>query len=380
MSRVRVPRVGEPIQILGRPLRFSYWPMYRASRRFGLQSHLYATNPWALIRASVQRDCSAASRAESLAYVAQSEYFFDAAAKSSEWAAKPLLLYYSFMNLSKAFIVTKAIRISLDQARHGLAEKLTSGGKELIDAYLEAHPSPSTQRANVFALLWEALSGHVMTSTMRLDLTYLLPQVVTGHRLWCEAADQKERFMSIESVQMLQDKATRNLWAVLQMHAGTISQHGIAGSKLLRESGLQGAFRAVRGFHDALANEEMLQFEQVQQTRYSHRSSDSVPQLIESFRHSLFATAITARPFREYYLYVAPAQERSQVLPQLLSLFAITYWLGSITRYRPQQFDRVIESKFGGQLQEFLSSQPTQFVYLFASEFARREITRPPLA
>ena len=39
---------GERLEVLGRPLRFSYWPMYR-SRRFGLQAPLYASSPWALI-------------------------------------------------------------------------------------------------------------------------------------------------------------------------------------------------------------------------------------------------------------------------------------------------------------------------------------------
>jgi hypothetical protein len=36
--------------------------------------------------------------------------------------------------------------------------------------------------------------------------------------------------------------------------------------------------------------------------------------------------------------------------------------------------------EFGAQVQEFLTSQPSQFLYLLASDFARRDITRPSLA
>jgi YaaC-like Protein len=380
MPRVAAPRTGSAVQVLGRPLRFSYWPMYRTTRRYGLQAQLYATNPWALIRAAIQRDCPAASRAEALAYLAQAEFFFDAGTKSTELAATPLLLYYSFMNVAKAYILTRSVRTSLDQARHGLTERLGPGGKELVDAYLEGYSSPANQRANVFALFWQALTGHRLATQIRLDLRYLMPQIVTGHRLWCDAGNVAERFIAIEHVQLLQNTQSHQLWTVLQIHSGTMSQHSVTSASLLRGTGLQNAFRSVQGYSDTQANETMLQFEQVQTIPYTHRPSDSIPQLVESFRHSLWTTAITTRPFREYYLYVAPAAERMQVLPQLMSVYALTFYLGSVTRYRPQYFDSILESKFGGLLEEFLTTQPTQFLYLLASEFARREITRPALA
>lgn len=379
MPPVPAARPGKPVEVKERPLRFSYWPMYRSKRRYGLQTHLYVTNPWALIRSAILDFCPASAKAESLAYLSQAKFLFDAASDSDEWAAKPLLLYYSFMNLAKSYVLTRAIRPSLDQAHHGVSENLRTNKRELVDAYLAAYPSPGPRGTNVFADFWQAVSGYNLQAKLDLELPALLPQIVTGHRLWCEAADASERFISLEAIQVMQDSASKQLWLVLQIHAGTLSQHGMTHKDMLDGALLKGAFREVASFEDKGAGETMLQFEQVTPTSYTHRPSDTIPSLIEAFRHHLWAAATTSRPYREYYLYVAPAVERAQVLPQLASIYAVTYYLGSITRYRPQQFGNILSSAFGAQLQEFLTSQPTQFLYLLASEFARREITRPGL-
>ncbi len=55
------------------------------------------------------------------------------------------------------------------------------------------------------------------------------------------------------------------------------------------------------------------------------------------------------------------------------------YYLGSVTRYRPQQFDVVLDGRYGGFVEEVLTSQPRQLVYLLASEFVGREVTQPAL-
>jgi len=379
MPPVATPRAGKPVQIKGRQLRFSYWPMYRTKRRYGLQPQVYATNPWALIRSGVLAFCPAASRPEALAYLSQAKFFFDAAGGIDEWAAKPLLLYYSFMNLAKAYILTRNIRSTLDRARHGVSEQLRVGKRELLDAYLEVYPSPVSGRPNVFADFWQAISGHLLTNRIDLDVPYLLPQVVAGHRLWCEANEATERFVSLNDIAVMQNPTAKELWLVLHINAGTLSLHGMSHKQLLDGSLLQTDYREVESLPNSTANEATLRFEQRAPITYGHRPSDKIPALVAKLRDRLWAVANFTRPFREYYLYVAPAAERSQVLPQLMSVYAITFYLGSIARYRPQHFDGVIGSVFGGQLQEFLSSQPTQFLYFLASDFAKREIVRAAL-
>ena len=380
MPRLADPRPGTPLEIRGRALKFSYWPMYRTTRRYGLQSHVYVTNPWAVIRSAVNGRCATAPlRLEAGAYTDQARFLFDAATGTKEWAAKPLLLYYSFMNLAKAFILVSGLRSMLDQAQHGCSEKLRVGRRELLDAYLEVYPSPPSGRASVFADFWRSLSGYTLSTKVELDLTALLPQVVAGHRVWCDAAHEQERFIGVKEIQILHNKPTKELWAVLHVFGSTLPLLGLSSRQMLLRSGLSPTFREVKGVQDAATNQWILRFEQRATTVYTHRPSDQVQELIQGFRHSLSATATTISPYRTYYIYVAPPGGRTQVLPQLLAIYAISFYLGSITRYRPQHFDSILGSSFGGHLQEFLASQPMQFLYLLASEFARREITRAEL-
>lgn len=93
-------------------------------------------------------------------------------------------------------------------------------------------------------------------------------------------------------------------------------------------------------------------------------------------RHHLWRTVLSTPPYRKYYLYPAPTPEQAQVLPQILSICGITFYLGSIVRYRPHHFDKILEGMYGPFIEAFLNDQPRQFIYLMASEFAEKEVTR----
>jgi hypothetical protein len=94
MLRLPQPRSGLLAKVRDRPIAFSFWPMFRTTRRYGLQSHVFTTNPWALIRSSIADRCTATSGAEALAAIDQAEGFFGGAEAAGRWASKPLLLYY----------------------------------------------------------------------------------------------------------------------------------------------------------------------------------------------------------------------------------------------------------------------------------------------
>lgn len=376
MAKTAQPRNGEPVKIKERLVKFSYWPMYKSSRRYGLQSHIFATNPWAIILASLKNsNCPPPSKAEAVACLTQAEQFFKAANDARLWASKPLLIYYCLMNLAKAFALMKQQRSTFDQAQHGLAEKLRAGKRVVVDAYLEAFRSPNSGgNPNNFDEFLKAISGSGLPVKKEFDITNLLPQVVAGHRLWCEASGKRERFIAVEDVKIMADEANKKLWLQIHIFADDLTRLGVTHKTFLEESRLAN-WREVTASTDSLSGRKLLCFEQDDLTSYNDRTSDKIPKLIDNFRHHLWATVINVPPYRKYYLYLAPQSEQSQVLPQLLSIYAIFYYLGSITRYRPQQFDSILNSRFGEQVQEILTSQPNQFIYLLASEFAQREVT-----
>jgi hypothetical protein len=354
--------------------------MYKATRRYGLQSTLFALDPWTIIKSSIQRRCPAHAQSEAVASLEQAQDFYKVATTAGIVAARPLLLYYCFMNLTKAYALTVGQRPTFNQAQHGISEKLGAGGVELIDAYLEAYRSPNARTGafNLFDEFLEALSGTALSVNQNFHLKSLLPQILPGHRLWAEAANQTERFISLESVQLFESARKKQIWLLLYLFADDLTRLGVTHRRLLEESQLLGKFRQVKT-ERSVEGRKLICFEQIQPRAYTHRASDEVAKLVADAKRFLWATVASVPPYRRYYVYLAPPAEHSEVLPQLLSIYAITHYLGSITRYRPQHFDVILKGDFGPRIEEFISGQPLQFIYLMASEFAEQEVTKPSI-
>jgi YaaC-like Protein len=98
--------------------------------------------------------------------------------------------------------------------------------------------------------------------------------------------------------------------------------------------------------------------------------------VIDRVRHRLWQTVLAVPPYRAYYLFLPPDSEAESVLPQSLSSYALIFYCGSVTRYRPHHFDRILGGRFGAFTESFLHDQPSQLLFLFASEFARREVAK----
>ncbi len=84
-------RQGEPLQVKKRDLEFSFWPVTRGRRRYGLQHSVFAVSPGAVLQGAVNARCDARTRPEAAAFLAQAKDFY-AASQSGTVSANPLLL------------------------------------------------------------------------------------------------------------------------------------------------------------------------------------------------------------------------------------------------------------------------------------------------
>ena len=381
MARLKQRRNGQVLKVKKRPLQFSYWPMYRTTRRFGLQSSVFVTNPWTLIGEAIRESCPHRARPEAQSSLHQAEFFFNSGIDAQLVAAKPLLLYYSFMNLAKAFALSKGIRATFDKARHGISQKGTSSGKSLSSYQLEAYSSPnSTAKANLFENFLFAYSGRgLQKKQMTYNPTSLMPQMLVGHRLWSVQRQRKERFVAIDQIDTMENSSTKEIWLNLNIYADDLTRIGISHSDLLSQAGLSSEFTEVSNKVESPGSRRMLKFEQNSTIKYTSRPSDRVPSLVEGLRNRLWAIVQSIPPYRKHYLYLCPSAEQDQLLPQLATPYVLIFLLGSVTRYRPQEFDSLLHGSDGPFIQEFLSSAPKQFLYLLASDFAKRDIILPAI-
>ena len=369
------PRNGDAINIRQRPAAFSFFPTFQGAKREGVHSTLFATEPWNIIQHSLEKLSDDNAQRQAIAFLAQSRDFFTAAQNSDVSAAKPLLLYYSFLNLAKSLVV-KRNGTALGVVRHGLSEKLpvTAGaihGHVSIDILQNPNASAFVMFANA---LGAALPTPTAPSThFQMRSQDFLSQILIGHRIYCQADSIKERFISLDRIEYMQDGATQNTWVRVRAFADDFTRLDYNLTDLSKNLGATGAWRNVN-CSETIDGRRMIEAETIATTNYGHRPSQVLSQLSNDVRPRLWRSVTAYPPYRKYYIYIPTAAQTS--LNQLLTIYLATYYFGSITRYKPEQFDQILKSAIGPFVFEFFSNQPSQFLYLMASEFMQQEVAR----
>jgi hypothetical protein len=351
------------------------WPTGRGIRRYGLSNYLFAKSPWAVLAGAVEKGAERARRAEGQAFLAQAQSFFEAA-QSRQPASTPLLFYYAFLNLAKAFLVSTKIQQSLDVATHGLSvPPPTAGAAELDTAEVVVKSSGS--KPSIFPLLVRALGFTSPSHNSAFPVSALFPQVVIGHRLWREGdVRNTERYVTLERVQFVHDRTQGpgEVWLRFDIKRGDLTRFNITQTDFVRNGQLTDLFERVKA-----ENADELTYEQVHPVAFGHRAADELWRVVNLVRPVLWRSATSIPPYRRYYVHLTEAAQDATRLPQLVGLYMLFFYFGSVTRYRPHVLDEVLNGPYGPFVREFFVSQPDQLLYLLAGEICQREIAKPAL-
>lgn len=374
MPKIGLARNGEPLTIKHSEVKFSVWPVGRTVRRFRLQSQVFVADVWPLIADAVETKCPKDTRKAAHAFRRQSEDYFKAASLGGLTAARPVLLYYSFLNLAKAFTLTKGVTHLLGRAGHGIAEAVA--GRAIPGAKISVYPSKQT-KPQIFDEFLNAVSGKKLKKKTELTFGNLLAQILPGHRLWCYAAGKSERFVALKRIDFLHNPKLREMWLRMAVSREDLAKSYVSHVRFLKETGLSRHWREVRDPDDTDADD--LWVEQTQPIAYGHRAGDHLRDVVADVRPLIWQTVLSIPPYRRHYLFMCPDGSRGDLLPQLLSMYAVVFFLGSITRYYPEHFERIIHSTYGPHVEALLSEAPMQFLYLLTSELLERDVSKPSI-
>ncbi len=126
-------RTGERLKVNKKLIPYSFWPVNTGSKgNSSILPLLFSLDPWAIIDQAIKNNCPNLSKSEALACVHQARDFYESAIDTQRVSARPLSLYYCFMNLVKAFCLTRGTQVTFDKAQHGLTEQLGTGGKSFM--------------------------------------------------------------------------------------------------------------------------------------------------------------------------------------------------------------------------------------------------------
>jgi hypothetical protein len=370
MARLRASSIGEPLTTNGIVVPFSFWPA-KLARRWKLQRRLYVRDPWATLFKAVYRSDTLKRRVdEALSYLDQAEEYFNAGTQiGGRISVKPVLLYYSVLNLAKCLLAVRMPSLDLSHAYHGVSASRIGKRAILGD---EIKVKTSSTSVNVFGEAMKLLEGKNPTFG-KLQVRHLLSQILPAHRLWTYACGKREQFISVD-VTAAHDPSSKRAWLALIIERGELAYLGKSVSSLIKVSGVPGSWDQVQS-----EDENLVIVEQQGGTNYNHRPLDCVQELFSSIRPSLWSVVTSVYPHRKYYLN-ADSTLGPHRLPQWASMYVLFYYLSDLTRYRPVHFERFLEGKYGPQVESILDECPRQFLYLMASELLQREVAPAALA
>jgi hypothetical protein len=324
-----------------------------------------AGDVWACLRhvLEVREGLTKEQKRHAVAYLEQAFEFCEAAS-NPQIGARPLLYYYSFLNAAKAYLLACGKPLP-PQTHHGVQDPKANVRQRL---WLEGQKvrvlAVSSDGSNILPEFIAVLDGDAQRQREYAVLDGLLAQVPAIHRTYTKVRRCPLRFVPVKDFELLTDG--REVWtrAVLDATDNDVTR---ALPSVQARTGFRGVFDRVS------APSGLVWFESRPEAGQRRGVDTAVSRLAGEIRRCGVWSLLTGRGYRHYFGDFPPTQR----LPQLASILSVMFYLGSITRYKPYDFDRIVGGRYAWLVSEFLATQPQQFLYLLASNLAGVDVVRP---
>lgn len=309
------------------------------------------------------RQLPAVKEPVALAYVAQARDFYEAA-QNPRLGSKPLLYYYAFLNLAKAALVTRGVALP-PTARHGITDPRANVRTRLrLEGQTIAMVACAHDHSQIFPEFVKLLGGNG-TSQRSINIVDLLRQVPVIHRTFTQVSDSTASLLPMKSIKVM-GKGT-SVWVRIALDKSDRDVKQVLPAVRSRR-----AFRSA--FHQvASASSAELWFETQAETGHARAVDPAISRLATKVRSIGASSILTRYGYRHYLSSVAPALQ----LPDLAAAFAVAFYFGSVVRYKPDAFAKIVAGGYAWVVQEFFASAPSQFIYGLASFLAGVDVIRP---
>jgi YaaC-like Protein len=312
-----------------------------------------------------KRDLQAVARNLKL-YVSQAHEFYQAAQAAKPNTA-PLIYYYSFLNLAKARceIRCPGFHKRAECYGHGISWR----PKKDYLVNLETEMVSVTSWPGVWHVLWESLTQQpyvALPKSVRLrikDLFLYCPEIsVEAGR----AFSRDSQLISLIEPDILRDEAAQEAWIRFSLHRGEIKFHHMT----------------IPGVLKTLATDRS-GFTEVRQRQAHLRTFESTLPIAttQEFARTLNADLRGMNVFCHLdrggnIEYAIPIQHRLPIrMPQLVVLYTILLWLGSLVRYDPHSVSELMESHHWSLIDGFMSQSRLWLPELFEWDLYQAETT-----
>lgn len=336
-----------------------------------LQPRIVTADVWDFLETSVKTSpkLSKNQKHQSVAFIQQAFEFFEAA-QNPRMGSRPLLYYYSFLNLAKVAVllggttIPPVVKHGISDPRENIRQRLRLPGQGVrIDKCAHDH-------SVIFPEFVSFLGGEVMTPHV-IKVLDLFRQIPGTHRItYCRVMGCDPCCAPIKLFRFF--KVGRNVF--LQMGLDRKDDDvTITLPQLRASSSFRKLFAEVHVPPEHWSDRNIIWFESDLFEGKTQTVNSALRALGKAIKPLGFSSILTAMGYRHYVLCVP----KTKLLPPLAVIYAVMFYFGSITRYKPYDFDRIVEDKYSWLVSEFLKTQPNQFLHGLAGHIAGVDVVQP---
>lgn len=292
-------------------------------------------------------------------YFTQLSKDFYNSAQAAKMPSKGTLIYYSFINLVKVFLIIRGYELETKMEHHGLS--LPSNSKDKLKLANDTGDGISIFHEFAKCLGKEINNGDGLDIEFK-DLLNSIPEVhEIGYALNLFPGT-KRKFLPIEINIRTTPKRNKIFYTISyekkfdkQMKVDKLSK-GICNAK----------FQKIDIENDPYRNH----YKSKLILNYTNSSSRSwtmcYPKIISDLNELNITPMLTRQGYR-YYLDLEPTR-----FHRLSSVLAFAYYLGTVARYRPSLNEEILKGKYQAIINEAIIACPQQFFYLMVSHITKQ--------
>jgi hypothetical protein len=358
MARLRKALKGE---ILNKT--YPGFPLFIDNRH----TRIITADVWAYFKYVITDRLKKDHRIMANAFLEQSFEFYEAA-KNPRLSTRPVLYYYASLNLAKVFLIIK--HISLPPAvKHGLTDPKTNQRKSMHFSVQSVKFLPcKTDHSIIFPELVKAL-GHNIINNTTIKVISLMRQIPGIHRTFCTITGQSPCFLPIKQFSLVKSPKSEIIVRVILDKNNT--DVPIVLKNIRSRNSFKNNFIQVKVEKEK--EKEEIWFETAKKQGRGSKRFIAIKEHAKEISKAGIWGILTNNGWRYYLSCLRP----SEIMPPLASIYATMFYLGSITRYKPYDFDKILAGRYSWLMSEFVRTQPAQFLYGIAGHVAGTDVVRP---
>lgn len=278
----------------------------------------------------------------------QAKHFYETA-ETSPMKSRPLLYYYSFLNLAKVMInIEKEYGASI-RYMHGIKE---DNQNHFHDSNIIINPIKNSV-INVSVELIEVFDREIISSNRTINVKSYLSQCVGIHRAYSEIYKKPETLFKLGRI-LLYKKRGKIL--------GIKSEVQCLPKNLSNLTAL--------GYNIVTEDNKYYWIEEIVRPSSAVTRND-----FYNLSNILKSKGIWYYIGNSGYTYYISTNIVSRYKPEII-IYNTMFYLGSITRYNPYLFDKMFSDNEQWMVSEFLTTQPKQFLYLATAKILGQSILK----